>query len=69
MAGFKSFASSLAKEKKQSFASKTRNLLVAVGLSAFVQGIYYYTVRAAGVIYMFEELRKKDAANSSRTRS
>ena len=35
------------KKEKKSFASKTRNLLVAVGLSAFVQGIYYYTIRAA----------------------
>nr|ACG38832.1 hypothetical protein [Zea mays] len=32
----------------RSLAPKTRNLVVAGGLSAFVLGVYYYTMRAVG---------------------
>jgi hypothetical protein len=58
----------------RSLSPKTRNLVVAGGLSAFVLGVYYYTMRAVGgtdelqvAIDKFEELKKKDAAagNSS----
>uniref|UniRef100_A0A0E0KXG8 Cytochrome c oxidase assembly factor 3 mitochondrial coiled-coil domain-containing protein n=1 Tax=Oryza punctata TaxID=4537 RepID=A0A0E0KXG8_ORYPU len=31
-----------------SLASKTKNIVVAGGLSAFVLGVYYYTMRAVG---------------------
>nr|CAB3459867.1 unnamed protein product [Digitaria exilis] len=55
-----------------SLAPKTRNLVVAGGLSAFVLGVYYYTMRAVGgtdelqvAIDKFEEMKKKDAGNSS----
>uniref|UniRef100_K3ZAG6 Cytochrome c oxidase assembly factor 3 mitochondrial coiled-coil domain-containing protein n=4 Tax=Paniceae TaxID=147428 RepID=K3ZAG6_SETIT len=56
----------------RSLAPKTRNLVVAGGLSAFVLGVYYYTMRAVGgtdelqvAIDKFEEMKKKDAGNSS----
>ncbi|GJM94263.1 hypothetical protein PR202_ga10893 [Eleusine coracana subsp. coracana] len=55
-----------------SLAPKTRNLVVAGGLSAFVLGVYYYTMKAVGgtdelqvAIDKFEEMKKKDAGNSS----
>ncbi|KAL6843366.1 hypothetical protein ACP4OV_027079 [Aristida adscensionis] len=55
----------------RSLAPKTRNLVVAGGLSAFVLGVYYYTMRAVGgtdelqiAIDKFEAM-KKDAGNSS----
>ncbi|CAL9158042.1 unnamed protein product [Musa hybrid cultivar] len=31
-----------------SLAPKTKNLIVAGGLSGFVLGVYYYTMRAVG---------------------
>ncbi|XAR64581.1 hypothetical protein NMG60_11008316 [Bertholletia excelsa] len=31
-----------------SLAPKTKNLVVAGGLSAFVSGVYFYTMRAVG---------------------
>jgi len=56
----------------RSLAPKTRNLVVAGGLSAFVLGVYYYTMRAVGgtdelqvAIDKFEEMKKKDGGNSS----
>lgn len=56
----------------RSLAPKTRNLVVAGGLSAFVLGVYYYTMRAVGgtdelqvAIDKFEEMKKKDAARNS----
>lgn len=56
----------------RSLAPKTKNLVVAGGLSAFVLGVYYYTMRAVGgtdelqvAIDKFEEMKKKDAGNSS----
>jgi len=56
----------------RSLAPKTRNLVVAGGLSAFVLGVYYYTTRAVGgtdelqvAIDKFEEMKKKDAARNS----
>ncbi|TVU18432.1 hypothetical protein EJB05_34533, partial [Eragrostis curvula] len=59
-----------------SLAPKTRNLVVAGGLSAFVLGVYYYTMRAVGgtdelqvAIDKFEEMKKKDVGNSSSTGS
>lgn len=55
-----------------SLAPKTRNLVVAGGLSAFVLGVYYYTMRAVGgtdelqvAINKFEDMKKKDAAGNS----
>lgn len=55
-----------------SLAPKTRNLVVAGGLSAFVLGVYYYTMRAVGgtdelqvAIDKFEETKKQDAARNS----
>ncbi|CAN6336005.1 unnamed protein product [Urochloa humidicola] len=52
--------------------TKIRNLVVAGGLSAFVLGVYYYTMRAVGgtdelqvAIDKFEEMKKKDAGNSN----
>ncbi|RLN00404.1 hypothetical protein C2845_PM06G09850 [Panicum miliaceum] len=56
----------------RSLAPKTRNLVVAGGLSTFVLGVYYYTMRAVGgtdelqvAIDKFEEMKKKDAGNNS----
>jgi hypothetical protein len=55
-----------------SLAPKTRNLVVAGGLSAFVLGVYYYTMRAVGgtdelqvAIDKFEKLKNKDDAGNS----
>ncbi|XP_066367931.1 uncharacterized protein [Miscanthus floridulus] len=57
----------------RSLAPKTRNLVVAGGLSAFVLGVYYYTMRAVGgtdelqvAIDKFEDMKKKDAARNSK---
>ncbi|KAF8718049.1 hypothetical protein HU200_025521 [Digitaria exilis] len=59
-----------------SISPKNRNLVVAGGLSAFVLGVNYYTMMAVGGtdelqigIDKFEELKKKDAENSSNTGS
>jgi hypothetical protein len=48
-------------------APKTKNLVVAGGLTGFVCGVYYYTMRAVGgtdelqvAIDKFEELKNKD---------
>lgn len=55
-------------------APKTKNLVVAGGLSAFVFGVYFYTMKAVGgsdelqtAIDKFESL--KDKANSEKTSS
>ncbi|BAS91851.1 Os05g0103800, partial [Oryza sativa Japonica Group] len=55
-----------------SLAPKTKNFVVAGGLSAFVLGVYYYTMRAVGgtdelqvAIDKFEDMKKNDAGNSS----
>ncbi|XVF37561.1 hypothetical protein REPUB_Repub20aG0019900 [Reevesia pubescens] len=54
-----------------SLAPKTKNLVVAGGLTAFVFGLYFYTMRAVGgtdelqvAIDKFEE-QKKQEANSN----
>ncbi|CAN6336004.1 unnamed protein product [Urochloa humidicola] len=59
----------------RSLAPKTRNLVVAGGLSAFVLGVYYYTMRAVGgtdelqvAIDKFEEMKKKDVLERSQAR-
>ncbi|XP_048545184.1 uncharacterized protein LOC125524154 [Triticum urartu] len=51
-----------------SLAPKTKNLVVGGGLTGFVFGVYYYTMRAVGstdelqvAIDKFEDLKKKDA--------
>ncbi|KAM0911653.1 hypothetical protein ACQ4PT_013279 [Festuca glaucescens] len=51
---------------------KTKNLVVAGGLTGFVLGVYYYTMHAVGgtdelqvAIDKFEDLKKKDAAESA----
>ncbi|KAL4388080.1 hypothetical protein GQ457_09G013480 [Hibiscus cannabinus] len=51
-----------------SLATKTKNLVVAGGLSAFVFGVYFYTMRAVGgtdelqvAIDKFEEQKKLEA--------
>ncbi|CAD6333157.1 unnamed protein product [Miscanthus lutarioriparius] len=56
----------------RSLAPKTRNLVVAGGLSAFVLGVYYYTMRAVGgtdelqvAIDKFEDMKKDAARNSN----
>jgi hypothetical protein len=48
-------------------APNTKNLVVAGGLTGFVFGVYYYTMRAVGgtdelqvAIDKFEELKNKD---------
>ncbi|XP_072970240.1 uncharacterized protein [Typha angustifolia] len=59
-----------------SLAPKTKNLIVAGGLSTFVLGVYYYTMRAVGgtdelqvAIDKFEEIKTKEdnkpSSNSS----
>uniref|UniRef100_A0A0D9WBS1 Cytochrome c oxidase assembly factor 3 mitochondrial coiled-coil domain-containing protein n=1 Tax=Leersia perrieri TaxID=77586 RepID=A0A0D9WBS1_9ORYZ len=55
-----------------SLAPKTKNMVVAGGLSAFVLGVYYYTMKAVGgtdelqvAIDKFQDLKKKDAGDSS----
>ncbi|KAI4972004.1 hypothetical protein ZWY2020_002929 [Hordeum vulgare] len=52
-----------------SLAPKTKNLVVGGGLTGFVFGVYYYTMRAVGntdelqvAIDKFEDLKKKDDA-------
>ncbi|KAB8118175.1 hypothetical protein EE612_060887, partial [Oryza sativa] len=70
-----SFCSNRCKLKMAGFGSlapKTKNIVVAGGLSAFVLGVYYYTMRAVGgtdelqvAIDKFEGMKKKDAGNSS----
>ncbi|CAL9768502.1 unnamed protein product [Musa acuminata subsp. burmannicoides] len=49
-----------------SLAPKTKNLIVAGGLSGFVLGVYYYTMRAVGgtdelqvAIDKFEQMKNK----------
>ncbi|RRT45614.1 hypothetical protein B296_00055005, partial [Ensete ventricosum] len=49
-----------------SLARKTKNLIVAGGLSGFVLGVYYYTMRAVGgtdelqvAIDKFEQMKNK----------
>ena len=51
-----------------SLAPKTKNLVVGGGLTGFVFGVYYYTMRAVGstdelqvAIDKFEDPKKKDA--------
>jgi len=53
-------------------APKTRNLIVAGGLTTFVFGVYFYTMRAVGgtdelqvAIDKFEEQKRKDEAKAS----
>ncbi|XP_038989588.1 uncharacterized protein LOC103715013 [Phoenix dactylifera] len=55
-----------------SLAPKTKNLIVAGGLSGFVLGVYYYTMRAVGntdelqvAIDKFEEMKNKDEAETA----
>ncbi|XP_020535973.1 uncharacterized protein LOC105636690 [Jatropha curcas] len=50
----------------RSLAPRTKNLIVAGGLSAFVLGVYFYTMRAVGgtdelqvAIDKFEEQKSK----------
>ncbi|XP_039010686.1 uncharacterized protein LOC120139591 [Hibiscus syriacus] len=52
-------------------APKTKNLVVAGGLSAFVFGVYFYTMRAVGgtdelqvAIDKFEEQKKLEAKSN-----
>lgn len=53
----------------RNLAPKTKNLVVAGGLTAFVFGVYFYTMRAVGgtdelqtAIDKFEEQRSKQEA-------
>jgi len=53
-------------------APKTRNLIVAGGLTTFVFGVYFYTMRAVGgtdelqvAIDKFEEQERKSEAKAS----
>ena len=55
-----------------SLAPKTKNLVVAGGLTAFVFGVYYYTMRAVGgtdelqvAIDKFEEQKSKKESEPS----
>ncbi|XP_075478347.1 uncharacterized protein LOC142519268 [Primulina tabacum] len=55
-------------------APKTKNLLVAGGLSAFVFGVYFYTMRAVGgtdelqlAIDKFEEQKHKNDGSNLNT--
>jgi len=59
-------------------APKTKNIVVAGGLSAFVLGVYYYTMRAVGgtdelqvAINKFEEMKndKPEAGSTTSTGS
>jgi hypothetical protein len=57
-----------------SLAPKTKNLVVAGGLSAFVFGVYFYTMKAVGgsdelqtAIDKFESLKEK--TNGEKTSS
>ncbi|WOL10080.1 hypothetical protein Cni_G18834 [Canna indica] len=53
-------------------ASKTKNLIVAGGLTGFVLGVYFYTMRAVGgtdelqvAIDKFEQMKDKTEAEKS----
>ena len=55
-----------------SLGPKTKNLVVAGGLTGFVFGVYYYTMHAVGgtdelqvAIDKFEDQKKKAAAEST----
>jgi Flp pilus assembly protein protease CpaA len=56
-----------------SLAPKTKNLVVAGGLSAFVFGVYFYTMRAVGgtdvelqtAIYKFEQQKRKEESEAT----
>ncbi|GMY32737.1 cytochrome oxidase assembly protein [Fagus crenata] len=55
-----------------SLAPKTKNLVVAGGLTGFVFGVYFYTMRAVGgsddfqtAIDKFEEQKSKNEAEAS----
>ena len=55
-----------------SLAPKTKNVVVAGGLTGFVFGVYYYTMWAVGstdelqvTIDKFEDLKTKEAAASA----
>lgn len=55
-----------------SLAPKTKNLVVAGGLTAFVFGVYFYTMRAVGgtdelqvAIDKFEEQKNKSEGEAS----
>uniref|UniRef100_A0A2N9G479 Cytochrome c oxidase assembly factor 3 mitochondrial coiled-coil domain-containing protein n=1 Tax=Fagus sylvatica TaxID=28930 RepID=A0A2N9G479_FAGSY len=55
-----------------SLAPKTKNLVVAGGLTGFVFGVYFYTMRAVGgsddfqtAIDKFEEQKSKNEADAS----
>ncbi|XP_022722392.1 uncharacterized protein LOC111279677 [Durio zibethinus] len=59
-----------------SLAPKTKNLVVAGGLTAFVFGVYFYTMRAVGgtdelqvAIDKFEEQKKQEAKSSMRSKA
>ena len=54
-----------------SLAPKTKNFVVAGGLTAFVFGVYFYTMRAVGgtdelqvAIDKFEQQKKQEAKSS-----
>ncbi|KAF5200838.1 cytochrome oxidase assembly protein [Thalictrum thalictroides] len=54
------------------FAPKTKNLVVAGGLTSFVFGVYFYTMRAVGgtdelqvAIDKFEEQKGKEETETS----
>lgn len=56
----------------KNLAPKTKNLIVAGGLSGFVFGVYFYTMRAVGgsdelqvAIDKFEEQKTKDAESAT----
>lgn len=56
----------------RSLSPKTKNLVVAGGLTAFVFGVYFYTMRAVGgtdelqvAIDKFEEQKTKKEAEAS----
>ncbi|XP_020245619.1 uncharacterized protein LOC109823697 [Asparagus officinalis] len=51
-------------------APKTKNLVVAGGLSAFVLGVYYYTMRAVGGTDELQvAIDKFEAMNNDKTKS
>ncbi|URD75457.1 hypothetical protein MUK42_20148 [Musa troglodytarum] len=59
-----------------SLAPKTKNLIVAGGLSGFVLGVYYYTMRAVGgtdelqvAIDKFEQAKNKKEAETTSSAS
>ncbi|KAL0432881.1 UNVERIFIED_CONTAM: hypothetical protein Slati_2622400 [Sesamum latifolium] len=56
----------------RALAPKTKNLIVAGGLSAFVFGVYFYTMRAVGgtdelqvAIDKFEEHKRRNEAETT----